>query len=302
MFPFPALHPAERIATGYSWTECPRWHDGHFYFSDMYNRRVIRLNEDGRAETFLDLGGREGVDGAEVVVAGTGFLPDGRMLVNSMFEKLVLVYDGRNVEVHADLRGLAVGPINDMVVDAAGRAYVTQLGCDLWRGEPKRDSFIILVGPDGAARDLTEAGEIAGANGIALSADGRTLVTAAAFANQVLAFDVAEDGSLGNRSLFAEVDILPDGLCLDAEGGAWVAQPGGGGAVRVVDGGLVTDRVVVDPALAGRSTACGLGGPGRRTLFLCCGFEVYDFGKSRREGRGSIWAVRVPVGAGATRP
>ncbi|OLT37729.1 lactone hydrolase [Actinomadura sp. CNU-125] len=294
---------ADRIASGFSWTECPRWHEGRFVFSDMYNARVLALpSEGGAPETLVDLSDREGRDGEPVILVGTGFLPDGRMLVNSMFEKLVLAVDGDAVTVHADLRDLAAGPINDMVVDAAGRAYVTQLGFNLWAQETPAPSPIMIVEPDGTARVATEAGELMGANGIAISADGSTVVTAEAFANKLTAFDVQPDGSLTGRRLFAELDELPDGMCMDAEGAVWVAQPPAFRALRIVEGGEVTGRVTVPPEQAGSSTACGLGGPDRTTLYLCCGFEVFDWEASRKGAQGSIWTARVDVSGGTTRP
>ncbi|MFB4303877.1 SMP-30/gluconolactonase/LRE family protein [Actinomadura sp. NTSP31] len=293
---------AGRLATGFSWTECPRWHDGRFYFSDMYNARILTLDEAGKSDTHLDLSDRKTADGEPVVLVGTGFLPDGRMLVNSMFERLVLAYDGNTTSVYADLREHAVGPINDMVVDAAGRTYITQLGFDLYAEENPKESPIIVVEPDGTVRIADEAGQLMCGNGIALSADGRTLVVAEVFANRVTAYDVSPDGTLGGRRVFAELGSLPDGLCLDTDGAAWVAFPATGEVLRVRDGGEALARVTAPQAECGSTTACGLGGDDRRTLYICCGFEVMDFDKSRREGQGSIWTAPVPVSGGTARP
>ncbi|WP_141576549.1 SMP-30/gluconolactonase/LRE family protein [Actinomadura sp. WMMA1423] len=295
-------YTAERLAQGFSWTECPRWHEGRFHFSDMYNRRVVSLTENGVGETIADLSGREALDGAEIVPVGTGHLPDGRLLVNSMFEKVVLVVENGRAEVYADLRDLAVGPINDMVVTASGRAYVTQLGFDLWKGEEPAPSPIIIIEPGGAARVAAGTEHLMGANGIAVTADGTGLVTAEAFANKVTAFDIAGDGELSNYRLFAELDELPDGMCLDADGAAWVAFPISGRVTRFADGGEVLGQVSVPQAEAGSSTACVLGGDDRRTLYVACGFEVYDFAKSREGGQGSIWQARVGVSGGESRP
>src|ERR1700722_5302131 len=128
------------LPSGYSWTECPRWHDGRMFFSDLFNARVLAVAPGGPVGTYLDLSARVGLDGREVVVAGLGFLPDGRLLVNSMHERVTLVWDGSEARVYADLRALATGPINDMVVDAAGRAYVSQLGYELFDGADPRDA------------------------------------------------------------------------------------------------------------------------------------------------------------------
>ncbi|MDH6280943.1 SMP-30/gluconolactonase/LRE family protein [Prescottella agglutinans] len=293
---------ASLLTTGFSWTECPRWHAGRFYFTDLFSARVVTVDAGGRSDTVLDLSDRIALDGQRVVLAGTGFLPDGRMVVNSMFEQLVLVYDGESVSIHADLRRLAIGPINDMVVDASGRIYVTQLGFNVFEDETPRESPILIVEPDGSSRIADEAGPLVGANGIAISADGSTLVTAETFAKRIAAFDIGADGKLGPRRTFAEIDGHPDGLCLDETGAAWAGLPDKGLVVRVVEGGEITDVVSPPAAECGITTACGLGGDDRRTLYVCCGFEVMDFEKSVSEGKGSIWTARVPISAGATRP
>ncbi|MHA3021730.1 SMP-30/gluconolactonase/LRE family protein [Mycobacterium sp. BMJ-28] len=294
--------PAIRLIGGFSWTESPRWHDGALYFSDLYNRRVVTMGVDGAVVTFANLSGRRGVDDQPVVPAGTGFLPDGRMLINSMFERVVLVTDGAKTELYADLRGLAQGPINDMVVDSAGRAYVTQLGFDLFAGEDLKESPILVVEPDRNVRTADEAGQMMGANGIAISGDGVTLVTAETFADRITAFDVAADGKLLGRRTFAEIDGFPDGLCLDEDGAVWTGLTAAGRVVRILDGGEVVAQVAPPQAQCGVATACGLGGADRRTLYLCCGFEVMDGDKSSREGQGSIWAADVGVPGGSTRP
>jgi sugar lactone lactonase YvrE len=301
-----ALAP-ERLATGFSWTECPRWQPdpsgGRFHFSDMYNGRIVAVDDAGRAETLLDLSGREGLDGQPIVAIGTGSLPDGRLLVNSMFERIVLAYDGSAASIYADFRDLAIAPINDRVVDAAGRVYVTQLGCNLFAGEAPKESPILIVEPDGTPRVADEAGPLMGANGIAISADGRTLVTAETFADRITAFDIAPDGKLSAKRTFAEMEGgFPDGLCLDEDGAVWTALTAAGRVVRVVEGGEVVAEVSPPQAECGVSTACGLGSQDRRTLYICCGFEVFDSEKSRREAQGSIWTVRVPVSGGAARP
>ncbi|MFC7564521.1 SMP-30/gluconolactonase/LRE family protein [Actinomadura namibiensis] len=297
--------PAQLLAGGFSWPECPRWHAGRFHFSDMYNHRVVALDAAGLPETVADLSERDGLDGAEVVPAGSGHLPDGRLLVVSMFEKVVLVVtegaDGK-AEVYADLRDLAAGPVNDMVVTASGRAYVTQLGFDLWAREQPAPSPLLIVESGGAARVATGTEHLMGANGIALTEDGRTLVTAEAFANRLTAFDVGTDGELSGGRVFADIGDLPDGMCLDAEGAAWTALPVTGRAIRVADGGQVLAEVTVPRSEAGSSTACVLGGDDRRTLFLACGVEVFDFQRSRDGAQGSIWQARVQVPGGGTRP
>jgi sugar lactone lactonase YvrE len=299
------LVPPTRISGGYTWPECPRWHDGAFWFSDMYTHRLLRLaqnndDENGTEVVVIDASDRTSVNGTEVVLGGFGWLPDGRIIVTSMHERLVLVWDGEQLAQYADLGGLATGPVNDMVVDADGRAYVTQLGFELFQGEAPKDSSLLVVEPDGTASAMIDLGPFSGANGIALSADGSRLVTAEADAHRITVLDRSEDGRLGNRRVFAETPSLPDGLCLDAEGAVWVCMPGVG-AARVLEGGTFTHLVPVAPD-QGLSPACVLGGPDRRTLYITAGLEVLDWAESRRSRLGTVWTAPAPVSAGDARP
>jgi sugar lactone lactonase YvrE len=292
---------ADRLSTGYTWTECPRWHAGAFWFSDMYHHRLVRLSPDGEPQTVLDLSQRSPVHGTEVIPGGFGWLPDGRLIVTSMHERLVLAFDGTHLTVHADLRELATGPINDMVVDADGRAYVTQLGFELFAGESPRDSALLAIEPDGTATALTDLGGFAGANGIAISADGSALLTAEAFANRVTILDRDDKGHLSDRRIFATTSSLPDGICLDTDGGVWAGMPSVAAVARIVEGGAVADVVHFDATQA-LPPAVVLGGTDRRTLFICAGLDVLDWPQSRRNRAGSIWTAEVAVGGGASRP
>jgi sugar lactone lactonase YvrE len=290
------------LSSGYSWTECPRWHAGRLFFSDLFNARVMAVTPGGQPETAADLSSRIGLDGKDVVVAGIDFLPDGRLLINSMFEQVTLVYEGGQAEVYADLRGLAISPINDMVVDAQGRVYVSQLGFDLWAGEARREAPVMVIEPDGRARVAEEGGDLAGPNGMALFEDGGTLLVAEPMASRITVFDHGSDGTLSRRRVFAQLDQAPDGICADAAGGVWAGQPGGGGVSRVLEGGAIDALVTVAPEEAGAAIACVLGNEDRRTLYICCGFEVMDWEKSRLEAKGSIWSAPVDISGGHCRP
>jgi len=294
------VEPRE-LSRGYTWAECPRWHDGAFWFSDMYHHRILRLDAEGTPETMVDLSTRTSVNGTEVIPGGFGWLPDGRLIVTSMHERLVLAFDGERLTEYADLRELATGPVNDMVVDADGRAYVTQLGFDLFAGESPKDSDLLVVEPDGTARALTELGGFAGANGIAVSGDGSRVLTAEAFANRITVLDRDAHGRLSGRRVFAETPSLPDGICLDDEGGVWAGLPGVPAVARLTEGGDITDVVRFDATRA-LPPACVLGGPDRRTLFVCAGLDVMDWEESRRNRNGTVWTAEVRTSGGENRP
>ncbi|ABH00026.1 possible 5-valerolactone hydrolase (plasmid) [Rhodococcus jostii RHA1] len=298
------IFEARQSAQGFSWPECPRWHDDLFWFSDMYTSTLKTIDESGTVRVVVDATGRAPGAGVPIVLGGFGWLPDGRMVVTSMHEKLVLVHDGSSptdLSVYADLSAFAPGPVNDMVVAADGHVYVTQLGFDLFNGAEPAPSPIIVVSPAGTASTADAIGPLMGANGIAISEDGSRVFTAEAFANRIIVMDRATDGTLSGNRVFADCPFLPDGIGLDAEGGVWAAMPGSGYVARFIDGGTITDAVAV-PLESGVGSACLLGGPDRRTLYITVGMEVFDFEKSAREAKASVWTAQVDVGAGRTRP
>jgi sugar lactone lactonase YvrE len=94
--------------------------------------------------------------------------------------------------------------------------------------------------------------------------DNRTLVISESFAGTLTAFDIDADGGLSNRRVFA-AGVAPDGICLDAEGAIWVGT--GFSIARVAHGGGVLQRVELPDGRA--PFALMLGGPDRRTLFIC---------------------------------
>jgi len=272
--------------------ECPRWHDGKLWVADWVGQKLLTLDGAGQQTV-------------EAKIASLPFsfdwLPDGRMLVNSMHERVVLVWDGHSLELYADLRELAISSINDMVVDADGRAYVTQLGFDLFAGEEARDSALLVVEPDASVHEAAGIGEFSCANGIAVTADGSRVLTAEVSANRITVMDRAGDGTLSNRRVFSETPWLPDGLCLDDQGGAWAGMPGCGYVARFVEGGAMTDAIAI-PMDQGMGVACVLGGSDRSTLYICAGLEVFDWAKSREGGLGTIWTAPTQNTAGASRP
>jgi sugar lactone lactonase YvrE len=95
--------------------------------------------------------------------------------------------------------------------------------------------------------------------------DNGTLIVAESFARRLTAFDIAADGSLSNRRVWA--DVTGDGICLDAERAVWCSDVGpdeGGVCLRVREGGEVLDRIELDRPCY----ACMLGGEDGRTLFM----------------------------------
>jgi len=131
-------------------------------------------------------------------------------------------------------------------------------------------------------------------NGMAVTADNRTLIVAESWAEQLTAYHIATDGSLSGRRVWAATPgDHPDGICLDADGAAWYADVGHARCVRVREGGEVLAAVDV-----GRGAfACMLGGPDGRTLFVLAaewrGFEQVKQAIADRTGQ--VLVVDAPA-------
>jgi len=274
----------ETLLEGLTFPEGPRWHEGRLWFSDFYSHRVIAVGIDGRSETIATVPARP---------SGLGWRPDGTLLIVAMLDRALLELRHGALSRVADLSSLAGGLCNDMVVDAAGRAYVGNFGYDRHAGEAPRATCLIRVDPDGSLHRAAEG--LMFPNGMVISPDGRTLIVAETYAHRLTAFSVDADGALTAPRLFADLPgVFPDGICLDAEGAVWVADARGHEASRIFDGGRIAERVSVG---ARTVFACMLGGADRRTLFLCTSTGSGPDMAEKTDGRIELARVAVP-GAG----
>lgn len=286
------------IADGFSYLECPRWHAGRVWLSDFYTHRVVAVSLDGTVEDIATVPGQP---------SGLGWLPDGRLLIVSMKDrKLLRQEEDGSLVVHADLAPFATGHGNDMVVDDQGRAYVGNFGFDLMAGEPFAPASVVMVTPDGHVQVVAE--DLRFPNGSVITPDGRTLIVDETFGNRISAFDIAEDGTLGERrdwaswgrmpdstaieDLLLAATVGPDGNTLDAEGCVWVADALGRRAARVREGGEIVDEVSTGDLSV---FAVGLGGEDGRSLFLCLAPNFDETERSvTREARLACVTVDVP--------
>jgi sugar lactone lactonase YvrE len=214
-----------------------------------------------------------------------------------MEHRLVLRLDEAGPSVHADLTGVVPWACNDMIVRDDGTAYVSHFGFDYFGGTtPFAPASVVRVRPDGTADVVAE--DLFVPNGMALDRDSTSLVVAEPGASRLTRFRVAGDGSLTDRETFATIEPAPgqsvgppDGICLDADGAVWMADPIGRRVLRVEAGGAVTEEVPFDQ----HPLAVALGGADRRTLFVCLA-ETID--RSRRgeqpKGRIATFPVAVP--------
>jgi sugar lactone lactonase YvrE len=240
------------LLTGLVIGESARWHDGRLWLSNWGTHEVLAVDLDGNREVMATV--------PATIPFSIDWLPDGRLLVTSEGRLLRQEADGSLVD-HADLSSLGGSGLNEIVVDARGNIYVNG-GNDFHPDSGVAPGFIALVTPDGAVRKVAE--EIAFPNGMAVTPDGSTLIIAESFAGTLTAFDIAADGSLSNRRVWAK--HFADGISMDASGAVWTPTflDGETACIRVREGGEVLDRVPLP--LAG--FACALGGEDGTTLFM----------------------------------
>jgi sugar lactone lactonase YvrE len=243
---------------GLKFTESPRWRDGRLWFLDIHDQRIKTVDLQGRLETVLELPFKPN---------GFGIRRDGSLVFGDAFQRRIYRWDGVGLHLVADLGELTRFCLSDGLVDAHDRMYVGDIGFNFLDPalEPVDTCVIARVDPDGSARVVADG--LRFPNGMAITPDGRTLIVAETMAGRLSAYTIADDGSLGDRRVYATLpeDARPDGIALDAEGAVWVACPEGPfGVMRVREGGEIVERVELDT----HAYAVMLGGPERRHLFI----------------------------------
>ena len=272
----------ETVLDGLSFGEAPRWRPEGLYFVDIYDHKILLLRSNGSREDIATFDGP---------ISGLGWLPDGRLLVVSMYDKRVLRREADGTFVtHADLSTIATGHANDMVVTADGTAFVGNFGFSLHPPKEFRAAVLARVSPTGYVSSA--ATELAFPNGMIITPDASTLVVAESRGRCLTAFDLSREFELSNRRNWAALPngAFPDGICLDEEGAIWVASPSTCEVMRIREGGRVDERI----ATGQQAIACMLGGAKRNTLYVLTA-ESRDPDFCRLAHRAQVKAVQVAV-------
>jgi sugar lactone lactonase YvrE len=275
----------EVLVAGLAFGESPRWHEGRLWVANWGTQEVLAIDPDGASEVVVRV--------PTTLPYSVDFLPDGRLLVISGQERLLLrvELDG-GLAPHADLTGLSAHAYNEIVVDGRGNIYLNGGGPIDGGGPPA--GTVVLITPSGEIRQV--GGGIAFPNGMAITPDNATLIVADSWGRKLTAFDIRPNGELSDSRVWADLgDGAPDGICIDAEGCVWYADVPNRRCVRVREGGEVLQTVEVDRGCF----ACMLGGADGQTLFITAaewrGFEhMFD-----PERTGQVLTARAPApGAG----
>ncbi len=277
------------LAEGIYFGEGPRWRDGRLWFSDFHAHAVKSVSPAGDLRVELTIDDQP---------SGLGWQPDGSLLVVAMKKRQVLRRSPAGaVAVHADLSAIATFHCNDMVVDAAGAAFVGNFGFDLDAELVARGPQSVIaehptaslarVAPDGAVS--VAAAEMHFPNGSVITPDGATLIVGETLSGALTAFDIGPGGALANRRLWAStLPRIPDGICLDVAGHIWIANPVAPECALIAAGGEVLE--VIETGLP--CFACMLGGDDRRTLFMLT--SPTSIGEeARKEAKGKLITAQV---------
>jgi L-arabinonolactonase len=196
-------------------------------------------------------------------------------------ETLVTLFEPENPETR----------LNDGRTDRQGRLVVG--GMNEVSGKP--DSSVISI--DGNLKVQTLIDQISCANSICFSPAGNTMFFADTPDREILAFDYEKGrGTLTNKRLhasFKQEPGLPDGSCVDAEGGVWNAEWEGHRVVRVAPNGTI-DCVIDVPVW--KPTCCAFGGPNLDTLFITSSRLMSDEATLKKEpSAGGLFAVKPGI-------
>ena len=293
------------FADGLYFGESPRWHNGKLYISDMTGLKIYAIDgSTGNKEVLIEV---------ENQPNGFCFTDDGTLIYSSMFDAQLHSYRDGQSKPYADLSSVMTGYCGDMVIDAAGRIYMDDVGARVLHGEKPCSGRLLLVDTDRSVKTLEE--NIVFPNGVCIDSTGKTLYLAETFAHKLLKFDIGDNGSLSNRQAIWDVNTFPvaagrertrfcaiDGFCMDADDGIWLSMLGFGAFIRRDSQGQITHRIDVD----GDATACTLGGEDGKTLFMAVnkvpeGKDLFD-AMVNRHTRCTIYTTKVDIGHGKPRP
>jgi len=259
---------AERLATGFVFTEGPLWHpDGFYYFVDVRSSVLYRIVP-GRAPEVV----REKTGGGN----GTTFDLQGRLVICEGDNRRVarMAADGRAVEVLVDrFEGKRLNRTNDVVCKSDGSIYFTDPGLRVPLAERELAyAGVYRVMPDGV---ISLVADFEYPNGLAFSPDERRLYVAnTRWAQYIHVLDLDPSGKMIRRRIFAdmssdETDGVPDCMKVDVDGRVYCTGPGGTWVFAPDGARLGIIRTPEVPA------NLAFGGADLRTLFLTARTSVY---------------------------
>jgi len=283
---------AERLATGFIFTEGPLWHpDGYWYFVDIRQNKLYRMTPGKAPEVVRETGGGN----------GTTFDLQGRLILCEGDDRRVtrMGPDGKVETVVDNFKGGRFNRPNDVVCRSDGSLYFTDPDKRVPYGEREipgpagiknlwDGACVYRVAPDGALSVLAHCEY---PNGLAFSPDERTLYVANTRSTMYIhAIEVDASGNMARRRIYADMNEgtepgIPDGLKVDSQGRVYCTGPGGIW-VFAPDGKRI--GIIKFPEQA---VNFAFGGPDLRTLFCCAHSSVYTL-RAKVPGQVHPWYAK----------
>jgi gluconolactonase len=271
---------ADRLATGFVFTEGPLWHpDGFYYFVDVRASMLYRITPGRPHEVVREKTG--GGNGTTFDLQGRLILCEGdnrrvtRRAADDRFEVLVDRFEGKRLNRP-----------NDVVCKSDGSIYFTDPGLRVPLAEREVEhAGVYRIAPDGA---VSLVADFEYPNGLAFSPDERLLYVAnTRWAQYIHALELDGDGRVLRRRIFAdmssdETDGVPDGMKVDVEGRVYCTGPGGTWVFAPDGARLGIIRTPEVPA------NLAFGGPDLRTLFFTARTSVYTL-RAKVPGQSHPW-------------
>ncbi|SLM49022.1 SMP-30/Gluconolaconase/LRE-like region-containing protein [Nitrospira japonica] len=255
----------QKLAGEFEFTEGPTCDaEGSVFFTDQPNDRIMRWSADGGLSTFLQPSGRAN---------GMYFDYKGNLIAcaderNALWS---IAPDRQVTVLLGEYQGKPLNGPNDVWVRADGALYFTDpfYRRRWWKHDkmPQDGQHVYFLSAD--RRQLVRvADDLQQPNGLIGTPDGNTLYVADIGAGKIYRYDIAPDGQLGGRKLFAEYGS--DGMTLDEEGHLYLTGEG----VRVLDrdGRQIEYIDVPGEAWTANVSFCGRN---RRTLFITASKGLY---------------------------
>jgi len=258
---------AERLATGFGFTEGPLWHpEGFYYFVDIRKSHLHRIFP-GKEPELVRANTGEG--------NGTTFDLQGRLAICEGGNRRVTRWssDGRSEVLMDRYEGKRLNRPNDVVCKSDGSLYFTDPGLRVPLAERELSyAGVYRITPDGKTSLVADCEY---PNGLAFSPDERVLYVAnTRWTQYIHAFELDAGGNVARRRIFAdmssdETDGVPDGMKVDVQGRIYCTGPGGTWVFAPDGTRLGIIRTPEVPA------NLAFGGPDLRTLFLTARTSVY---------------------------
>jgi len=266
--PVPDRAILKKVVGGFQFTEGPLWmNNGALLFSDIPANTIYEWKPNDGLKVFLKPSGHSN---------GIALLENGSLAIAQQERTVSRIAASRKIEVAAtEYNGKKLNAPNDLVVRRDGTIYFTDPAFGSKHGQPGQSiNGVYRITRDNKIQFLTSAVPLP--NGLAFSPDEKKLYVNDSRANDIWVFNVDNDGSLHNGSIFAKMRDLgakfgsADGLKVDSRGNVFSTGPGG---IWVYSPeGTLLDRIST-PEYASN---LAFGGKDYKTLFITATHDIYS--------------------------